>query len=144
MVVEVTRDGVTVLVCVAVFEGRVTVTGVKVVSNVRTIVIVAVVVGVVVTLKTAVGVAVTVDCKPAVMRNVRMYAKSRPSIMTIQSPVNMLLLSTTFLATLQIDVKSSPSGAVPISEQKYSSPLGSIRRGVMLPSLTQPVIHRRH
>ena len=84
--VTVTLEGVTVLVRTIVADGTVSVIGFAVVSYSQVVVVLIVVDGVVVTLKVAVGVKVTVICKPAMMLNVRIQAKVKPSIMIIQSP----------------------------------------------------------
>jgi len=83
-----------------------------------------------------------------------MKAKLAPALTIVQFPETMELLRTSFPGTLlrkssalthmhvlkthQIDNLSASSGAVAMSEQKYSSPLGLISNGVMMPTPEQP------
>ena len=102
------------MVRVSVVEGRVVVDGSRVVRSTLVTVEVLVLVGVSVTLNVAVGVSVTILGGPAMMLKVRIYAKVRPSITTIQSPDIIWFLSTTLLDSPLVTLLPECQQKVPI------------------------------
>jgi len=124
---------VVVIVLVDVLDGTVIVEGANVVEYTLVVVVVIVVDGTFVIVNVAVGVEVTVTGGPATMSKVLIQAKVKPSMTIIQFPENTWLFSSSLPGTLQVDVMSTSSGIVGTSEQKYSSPLGSIKIGVISP-----------
>ncbi len=138
-----------VIVLVDVLDGTVIVDGANVVEYTLVVVVVIVVDGTFVIVNVAVGVEVTVTGGPATMSKVLIQAKVKPSMIIIQFPENIWLFSSSLPGTLlpevsidvtdtveslyQVDVMSISSGIVGTLEQKYSSPLGLIKIGVISP-----------